>query len=184
MHSCRRRISRELLTQPLAQTKTLMSNELRDVTGYRGEKIIELCLTDYTAFPAPLFRPGFLGDKWPAIDFYVELTAVPGKRLYFFGQVKATTSKLTTRSRALRISTKKEDIERLLQIPGPTYILGVHEPSRKVYARSVHAGVPISAITSIPITHELNSTTLKVLHDEVRDYWKTNYHKPSTSAFA
>jgi Domain of unknown function (DUF4365) len=44
-----------------------MVNELRDVTGFRGEKILELCLTDYQNFPQPLFRPGFLGDKWPAI---------------------------------------------------------------------------------------------------------------------
>jgi len=161
-----------------------MSNELRDVTGYRGEKILELCLTDYVAFPKPLFRPGFLGDKWPAIDFYVELTSVPGKRLYFFGQAKATTSTLTPYSRKLRISTKKEDIERLLQIPGPTYIFGVHEPSKRVCVCSVHAGIPIRAITSIPLTHELNSTTLQTLHDEVRDFWAKNQHKPSTSAFA
>lgn len=161
-----------------------MSNELRDVTGYRGEKIVELCLTDYTAFAKPLFRPGFLGDKWPAIDFYVELTSVPGKRIYFFGQAKATTSKLTASSRMLRISTKKEDIERLLQIPGPTYILGVHEPSKRVFVRSVHTGVPIKAIKSIPLAHELNSTTLQTLHDEVCNYWTTNNHKPSTSAFA
>ena len=58
-----------------------MTTELNDITGFRGEKIVELCLTDYSDFPKPLFRPGFLGDKWPAIDFYVELTAVRGKRL-------------------------------------------------------------------------------------------------------
>jgi len=161
-----------------------MSNELRDVTGFRGEKIVELCLTDYSAFSKPLFRPGFLGDKWPAIDFYVELTAVRGKRLYFFGQAKATTATLTERSTSLPVSTKKQDIERLLRIPGPTYILGVHEPSKKVYARSVHSGVPAKAITRIPLSYELNSAALQALHDEVRDYWATNHHKPTTSAFA
>src|SRR4051812_815936 len=102
-----------------------MSHELRDVTGFRGEKIVELCLTDYEAFAKPLFRPGFLADKWPAIDFYVELTSVRGKRLYFFVQAKSTNSVLAPRSSALRISTKKKDIERLLRIPGPTYIFGV-----------------------------------------------------------
>ncbi len=38
-----------------------MVNKLTDVTGFRGEKILELCLTDYQNFPQPLFRPGFLG---------------------------------------------------------------------------------------------------------------------------
>jgi hypothetical protein len=54
-----------------------MTNELKDVTGFRGEKIVELCLTDYRTFAKPLFRPGFLGEKWPSIDFYVELEDVP-----------------------------------------------------------------------------------------------------------
>ncbi len=40
-----------------------MSSELREIIGFRGEKIVELCLTDYQAFSQPLFRPGFLGDK-------------------------------------------------------------------------------------------------------------------------
>lgn len=161
-----------------------MISELRDVTGFRGEKIVELCLTDYRAFPKPLFRPGFLGDKWPAIDFYVELTAVRGKRLYFFGQVKATTSVLNATSTHLSISSKRKDIERLLLIPGPTYILGVHEPSQRVFVRSVHTGIAAKAITQIPLTHELTSTSLKKLHDEVRDYWATTGHKPTQSIFA
>ncbi len=158
-------------------------NELRDVTGFRGEKIVELCLTDYQAFPKPLFRPGFLSEKWPAIDSYVELTAVRGKRLYFFVLAKTTTATLTAQSAELPISTKKKDIDRLLRIPGPTYILGVHEPSRKVYVRSVHTGIPVRAITRIPLTNELNSANLKRLHDEVREYWKSNHHKPTSSVF-
>jgi hypothetical protein len=161
-----------------------MHSELRDVTGYRGEKIVELCLTDYQAFAKPLFRPGFLRDKWPAIDFYVELTGVQGKRLYFFVQVKTTTSALTAKSSDLTISTKKKDIDQLLRIPGPTYILGVHEPSKRVFVRSIHTGIPVKAITRIPLTHELNSVNLKKLHDEVRDYWATNHHKPTSSVFA
>ncbi len=147
-----------------------MNTELNDITGFRGEKIVELCLTDYSAFPKPLFRPGFLGDKWPAIDFYVELTAVRGKRLYFFVQAKATTSILTERSKNLSVSTKKKDIDHLLRIPGPTYILGIHEPSKRVFIRSVHTGIPVKAITRIPLIYELTSANLMKLHEEVRNY--------------
>jgi len=157
---------------------------LHDVTGFRGEKIVELCLTDYSAFASPLFRPGFLGDKWPAVDFYVELNGIRGRRPYFLIQSKATTARLTTHATSLRNSSTKNDIARLLEIPGPTYILGVHEPSRRVFAKSVHTGVAIRAITRIQLTHELTSVNLRRLHDEVKNYWRTTGHKPSTSVFA
>lgn len=158
-----------------------MSDELRDVTGFRGEIIVELCLTDYQSFPKPLFRPGFLGDKCPAIDFYVELTSVRGKRLYFFAQAKATRTALT--STDLHISTKKADIDHLLRIPGPTYLFGIHEPTKRVFVRSVHTGVPSKAITRISVAHELTSANLQVLHDEVQDFWAANANKPNSSRF-
>jgi hypothetical protein len=161
-----------------------MVTDLREVRGFRGEKIVELCLTDYRAFAGPLFRPGFLGDKWPAVDFYVELNEVPGNRLYFFAQAKATASSLADTSRHLSISARKADVDRLLRIPGPTYLLGVHEPSGRVFIRSVHAGVPVKAITRIPITHELTSANLRVLHEEVRDFWLNANLKPTSSVFA
>ena len=157
---------------------------LRDVTGFRGEKIVELCLTEYSAFRAPLFRPGFLGDKWPAIDFYVELNGVRDKRPYFLIQSKSTSAALNPRATSLKISSKKEDVVRLLQIPGPTYILGVHEPSRRVFAKSVHTGVAARAITRIEFTHELTPVNLQKLYEEVRDYWRSTTHKPFTSVFA
>jgi hypothetical protein len=159
-----------------------MTNELKDVTGRRGENIVELCLTDYRTFAKPLFRAAFLGEKWPSIDFYVELDGVPGKSLYFLAQAKATTSALT--ATCLNISTKKRDIDRLLRIPGPTYLLGVHEPTRRVFVRSVHTGIPVKAITRIPLLYELTSMNLQTLHREVRDYWATTGYKPTSSVFA
>ena len=161
-----------------------MTSELSDVTGFRGERIVELCLTDYRDFAKPLFRPGFLGDKWPAIDFYVELTMVRGRRFYFFAQVKATTAGLGSFDTSMAISTKKSDIGRLLMIPGPTYIFGVHEPSKRVFARSVHAGMAAKAISRIPSTHELTSENLLKLHEEVRGFWASLDHKPVQSVFA
>jgi hypothetical protein len=157
---------------------------LQDVTGFRGEKIVELCLTDFSAFARPLFRPGFLGDKWPAIDFYVELNGVRGRRPYFLIQSKATAAKLGKDSKNLKISATRRDVERLLQIPGPTYILGVHEPSRPVFAKSVHLGIAVRAITRIQLTHELTSDNLMKLYNEVRNYWGTTGYKPGNSVFA
>jgi hypothetical protein len=161
-----------------------MTADLTDVTGFRGEKILELRLTDYAEFAAPLFRPGFLGDKWPSIDFYVELRNVRGRTPYFFAQAKATAGILSESSRNLRISSKRKDIERLLRIPGPTYIFGIHEPSGRVFVRSVHNGIAIGAITRIPLSHELTASNLQKLHHEVRTFWKSTSHKPVRSVFA
>jgi hypothetical protein len=159
-----------------------MISELNDVTGRRGEGIAELCLTGYLAFGKPLFHATSLGEKWPSTDFYVELDGVPGKSLYFLAQVKTTTSALT--ATCLCISTKKRDIDRLLRIPAPTYLLGVHEPTKKAFVRSVHTGTPVKAITRIPLSYELTNANLQILHNEVRDYWATTGHKPTSSAFA
>lgn len=160
-----------------------MTAGLTDVTGFRGEAFLELCLTDYRNFRKPLFQPSFLGDKWPTIDFYVELRNVRKRTPYFFAQAKTTKSHLSTRSTNLAIATKKRDIERLLRIPGPTYIFGIHEPSGRVFVRSVHLGSPARAITRIPLSYELTSDTLKVLYDEVQMFWKTTNHKPASSVF-
>lgn len=161
-----------------------MRGELRNVIGSRGESIAELCLTDYRSFTRPLFRPGFLDGKWPTIDLYVELMAYRKKQLYFFCQVKATTTKLRATSTYLTVSTKSRDIERLLRIPGPTYILGVHEPTMRVFIRSVHTGMRNKTITRIPLTHELTSANLVKLRDEVRSFWAKSGHKPTSSVFA
>jgi hypothetical protein len=161
-----------------------MVANLIEVVGFRGEKIVELCLTNYQAFPAPLFRPGFLGDKWPSIDFYVELCAVHRRTPYFFGQAKATKGRLLKSAPNLHISAKRKDVERLLQIPGPTYIFGVHEPSMRVFVRSVHRGTMLKAITTIPVAHELTPQNLRALHAEVRRFWEGNDYKPSKSVFA
>ncbi|HEY0153197.1 MAG TPA: DUF4365 domain-containing protein [Longimicrobium sp.] len=161
-----------------------MGTDLSEVRGFRGERIVELCLTEYGRNERPLFRPGFLGDKWPAIDFYIELKEVAGKRLYFFAQAKATASYLNDASDHLSVTVRKADVDRLLRVPGPTYILGVHEPSKRVFVRSVHEGVPVRAITRIPLSHELTRANLLVLHQEVREFWLAVKNKPSTSVFA
>lgn len=158
-----------------------MNQNLRDVIGKRGENIVELCLTDYANFPAPLFSPTHLGEKWPAVDYYVELTTVPGKKPFFFVQAKATAR--TNPRTSLRISSTKDDVARLLQIPAPTYILGVHEPSKRVFVRSVHDGVAIKAITRIPIGYELTGKNLIVLHDEVVRFQRRRRRKPKDSSF-
>jgi hypothetical protein len=161
-----------------------MRADIVDATGTRGEKIVELCLTDFRTSKRPLFRLAFLGDKWPTIDFYAELRSVTRHTPYFLAQVKATTQHVSQTN--LSISSKKIDIARLLRIPGPTYIFGVHEPSKRVFVKSVHWGVPKQAITRIPVNNELTPDRLRDLYEEVRDFWRDSgeHYKPNTSVFA
>jgi Domain of unknown function (DUF4365) len=158
-----------------------MVADLTNLKGSRGEKILDLWLTDFKEFPEALFRPQFLGEKWPTIDFYVELETVHKGKPYFFAQVKSTTTAL---SGGVRISVEKKDIELLLQIPGPTYIFGVHEPSKAVFVRSVHTGTPVKGISRIPLSHKLTRGKFRVLHREVQEFWKTHGRKPLTSSFS
>ena len=160
-----------------------MTAALCDVTGSEGERIVASLLTNYKTFPRPLFRPAFLGEKWPTIDFYVEFWNLNRKRSYFFVQAKTTLSGLMERRRFLEISTKKQDVARLLAHPGPTYIFGVHEPSRRVFIRSIHQGTPVKAVTRIPFSNELTSSNLKMLYDEVERFWKCRPFKPDSSVF-
>ncbi len=95
---------------------------------------------------------------------------------------QAKTTSRDLRGKYLAISTKRRDIDRLLQLPGPTYIFGIHEPTKRVFVRSVHVGV--TTVSRIPVAYELTSPNLQKLHAEVRDYWTTTAHKPITSEFA
>lgn len=158
--------------------------QLNDVTGFRGEKIVELCLTNYKDFKEPLFHPGFLGDKWPTIDFYVELTNVNKWRPYFFGQTKSTRASLSPRAKTLKVRMDYEDIIRLKKIPGPTYIFGVHEPSMRVYIRAIHRRTPNKTVTTIPLSNELTSKNLQILYREVKNHWNNTNSKPNKSVFS
>ena len=160
---------------------------LPDVIGSRGELIAQLGLTTYTADGSgsvrPLFRPCFLGDKWPAIDLYVELVGVPGLRPFFFAQCR-TTKRHHLPERGLRIACKKADVAELMQFPAPTYVLGVHEPTKRVFARAVLTGVAARAIGRIPLSHELNGPNRLALWTEVLAHWQARPGRPTLSVFS
>lgn len=64
---------------------------ISDSIGQRGESIFYVVLTRLYGRSTPIFRPQFLGDKWPTVDFIVELTNYSGDIIpYFFVQVKTT----------------------------------------------------------------------------------------------
>ena len=155
---------------------------LSEPIGDRGERIFELAVTNYKDFTAPLFKPGFLGAKWPAIDYYVELLGARGATPFFFAQIKTTAQPIAANATALEINAEKKKCEQLFKIPGPTYLVGVHEPTEKAYILSVH-NRPTQGVYRIPLNFELTSANLRVLHQEVCNFWKSFPNKPTESHF-
>ena len=143
---------------------------------------MELCLTDYAQFRSPIFKPGFLWDKWPTVDFYVELLGVRQSRPFFLAQAKSTSVPLRRGARSLAVRVSPRDAERLKRLPCPTYVFGIHEPTRRVFVRAVHAG-SAQGFSRIPLANELTPTNLRTLHLEVQSFWRNLVGKPAHSRF-
>jgi hypothetical protein len=157
------------------------NGDLYNFVGDRGEIIFELAITDYSQFARPLFRPAFLGDKWPALDYLVELIGVRGMTPIFFVQVKTTAAAIVGNHLTVALPPKRK--KPLVRIPGPTYLFGVQEPMKRAFIRAVNDGTP-QGVYEIPVTHELTPANLQVLYDEVKAFWSLQDFKPRNSAFA
>jgi Domain of unknown function (DUF4365) len=146
----------------------------RDDIGNRGEAIFRVRVTDpYGPGKTPLFRAYHLGEKFPTLDFLVELVGLPVEReAYFFVQVKATTRGLTRGHPArLRVGVVQRDIDRMLVYPGPTYIVGVDCRTERAYIASVN-GRAMGRIMGLPVKYPLDATNMRLLWREVDGYWK------------
>lgn len=81
-----------------------MSTNISNALGKRGERIFELAITDLEKFDFPLFNPANLGDKWPVVDYYVELCGITQFIPFFFVQVKTTKSPINKEVLEVKIS--------------------------------------------------------------------------------
>jgi hypothetical protein len=148
-----------------------MALSTKDHLGRRGENIAFVRLTEVCqANDLPYFLPHFLGDKCPLFDALVELVGAGGKTPYFFAQIKATREGYNTKGR-LKVKVEKSDVIGIVQYPAPTYVIGIDEIQEQAYIVAVY-GRMNEKISSLNTANELNPTTLKLLWDEVRDYWK------------
>jgi hypothetical protein len=156
---------------------------VRDALGERGESIVRVLLTRLYSRPQPYFRPQFLGDKHPTVDFFVELVGVTEPITpFFFVQVKATTQGYTKEHHHLKVQVVAAEVQRLLAYPAPTYILGVDEPQERGYLLAALAGGP-RRIASLPTRYPLDQTTLHGLYEEVLAFWQANGTTFRTSRF-
>lgn len=124
----------------------------------------------------PLFRPTHIGEKYPAVDFLVDLLGPnDSSRGFFFVQVKGTTSGKPS-ARRLTIDVSKDRFNTLVGITAPTYLIGVDLVAEGVYV--VAANRPRRArVSSITKAFSLNEESVRVeLYREVLGFWSA--HQP------
>lgn len=156
----------------------LVSNEL----GQRGEALFYVLITKFYGRARPLFRPQFLGDKWPTVDFIVELMDAGSTTPYFFVQVKTTRDGYTKKDRRLKVQVEKDEMRKLASYPAPTYIVGVDEIGEAGYIISAN-GEWLASLASLSTEHPLDETNQKLLWDEVNSFWARSQVSLDASKF-
>lgn len=137
----------------------------RNALGQRGESIFESAILKFDG-PAPLFQPARLGGKWPVVDYAVELVNHPG--MFFLVQVKAS-QRGYTKSGRLKIYAAKADIDALLSLPMPAYLVAIDEPDEKAY---IIRPSSVKTFNSAATSHLIGETAVRlVLEEEVFKFW-------------
>jgi len=95
----------------------------REDIGERGQWLFCCLVTELCGRDDPLFRPRFLGDKFPTFDYLVEVVDHPAN--FFFVQVKATTLGYTQDPIRLKIQVPQDDVNRMVACPAPAYVVGI-----------------------------------------------------------
>ncbi len=158
---------------------------ITDFIGGRGEAIAYLSLSRICrAGDTPYFWPHYLGEKCPTFDFLVELVDAGERTPFFFVQVKSSRKDYTKTQtpRRLRVEVSDGDVRRMSAFPAPTYVVGVHEKDERAYIVSVHGDMR-EAIASLSTEHELTCETLKMLWDEVCEFWQSRDMTRTASRF-
>ena len=148
---------------------------MRDAVGQRGEAIFYVLMTEFHGSAGPIFRPQFLGDKWPSVDYIVELQSAGPTTPFFFVQVRSTREGYTLRERRLKIKLTREQVRGLASYPAPTYIVGIDEVNEQGYLVSAN-GESIGSLSSLHTGFAINAANRTRLWSEVNAYWST----PST----
>lgn len=125
----------------------------KDDIGIRGEALFVAHIMQFCGRNRPFFTPHFLGDKFPTIDYIVELNDTD-RPMHFFAQVKSTRRGYTDdAARRLKVGVAKSDTSRLISYPAPAYVIGIDEPGERAFIASVDKHKTISSITTAyPLT--------------------------------
>ncbi|HST58942.1 MAG TPA: hypothetical protein VLK84_09645, partial [Longimicrobium sp.] len=123
------------------------------------------------------------GEKWPTVDFIVELLGAGPAVPYFFVQVRTTRAGFTARQRRLKVRVSQHSLRRLGKLPAPTYVVGIDEVGEAGYIVSAN-GESNVRIASLPTAHPIDRRRREQLWHEVYEYWKARQMTGFRSAFA
>jgi len=144
---------------------------LQDAIGLRGESIFSAALTKLYGRAEPLFNPRFLGEKYPSVDYIVELNTPSAPIIsYFFVQVKTTRAGYTKQGHRLKVKMLDKDVTRLIALPAPTYVVGVDEVNEATYIVSAN-GRYTRGLSSLSTRFPLNQSNQELLFQEVSRFW-------------
>jgi hypothetical protein len=142
----------------------------REDIGERGQWLFSLLLTDLCGRDDPFFRPRFLGDKYPTFDYIVEVVDRP--EYFFFVQVKGTSLGYTVEEQRLRVQVTQDDIDRMVAVPAPTYVVGIDVTAIGVgFLLSVNE--PRGNVPSLTTRFRIDCRVLEGLRDEVVGFWSS-----------
>ena len=147
-----------------------MSNEI----GKRGERIFAFIVGKSFAPHGYLFDTVFLGDKYPTVDFYVDLLNYTVKKGFFFASVKTTTQGYTTEKNHLKIFVSKEELQELVKYQVPTYVFGIDAVEEKGYFTRVNHINIDQNLSSLSLAYPMESPYLWELWEEVKLFWDNN----------
>ena len=143
---------------------------MKDDIGDRGQALFFLLMTDLCGRDVPIFRPRFLGDKYPTYDYIVELVDRPA--YFFLVQVKATIQGYSHGGSRLKVKVSRDDIDRMVACPAPTYVAGIDITLPGAgYLLSVNE--PRKHVASLTTQYRITCELLRELSDEVIDYWSS-----------
>lgn len=151
-----------------------MKNLMNDLIGLQGEYIFAKFIIDSNDGGVSLMRPVFLGDKFPTIDFFVELVNYTDKKCFFFATIKTTRSRHSNSSKTIKVNLKKEEIQQLNKIRAPVYLFAIDGLTETGYFICANRLDSSKNLNSIPITHQLNEINIRCLCNEVAAYWNNS----------
>ena len=156
-----------------------------DQIGYAAELITALHFSRVVGPPYSrmLFRSVHLGDKYPTVDYLVDVLDTNNQSVgFFFLQVKGTATASPTAPR-LGIDVPLERFNRLVRLPAPAYIVAVDTVVEEAYLAAA-CRTRKSAVSSVTKAFPLSEASVKIgLYREVVAFWATHKTLRRTSRF-
>jgi len=152
----------------------MSDNNERNRIGKRAENIFSVLIGKYISNKdCHLLYPEFLGDKYPSVDFIVDLEKYDKSKAFFFVSVRSTRNGYSQKEHNLKVQFPKDDLDELKKMPVPTYLVGIDEKDEKGFILSVQ-GINEPNLSSLTTQFPINEQNIEILWSEVKSYWDSS----------